>query len=44
MEIRTLFKELVGRLDTVELTAQPTFVQSRLVSGPKTLPVRYTWR
>ncbi len=44
MEIRTLFKELVGRLDTVELTAEPTFVQSRLVSGPKTLPVRYTWR
>jgi cytochrome P450 len=44
MEVRSLFKELVGRLDTVELVSEPTFVQSRLVSGPKTLPVRYTWR
>ena len=44
MEVRTLFRELVGRLDAVELTAEPTFVQSRLVSGPKTLPVRYTLR
>jgi hypothetical protein len=44
MEIRTLFKELVGRLDSVELTAEPTFVQSRLVSGPKTLQVHCNWR
>ncbi len=44
MEVRTLFKELIVRLDSVALTAEPTFVQSRLVSGPKTLPVRYSWR
>jgi hypothetical protein len=44
LEIRSLFKELVGRLDSIELTAEPTFVQSRLVSGPKTLQVRCNWR
>ena len=44
MEVRALFKELIVRLDSVELTSEPTFVQSRLVSGPKTLPVRYSWR
>jgi cytochrome P450 len=44
LEVRSLFKELVRRVDTIELAAEPTFVQSRLVSGPKTLPVRYTWR
>ena len=44
LEIRSLFKELVGRLRTIELAGKPAFVQSRLVSGPKTLPVRYTWR
>ena len=41
LEVRALFKELLGRLDSVELAGSPTFVQSRLVSGPKTLPVRY---
>lgn len=41
MEVRALFRELLGRLETVELAGSPTFVQSRLVSGPKTLPVRY---
>jgi cytochrome P450 len=41
MEIRAIFKELLGRLDHVELAAEPTFVHSRLVSGPKTLPISY---
>ncbi len=44
LEIRSLFKELVGRLDSIELVSEPTFVQSRLVSGPKALPVRYVLR
>lgn len=44
LEIRTLFKELITRIDTVELAGEPTFLQARLVSGPKTLPVRYSWK
>jgi cytochrome P450 len=44
MEVRALFRELLGRLVHVELAGTPTFVQSRLVSGPKTLPITYQLR
>ena len=44
MEVRTFFRELLTRLDSIELVGEPTFVQSTLVSGPKTLPVRYRMR
>ena len=41
LEIRSFFRELVPRLTSVELAGTPTFVQARLVSGPKSLPIRY---
>jgi cytochrome P450 len=41
LEIRSFFRELVPRLASVELAGTPTFVQARLVSGPKSLPIRY---
>jgi cytochrome P450 len=44
MEVRAFFRELVGRLDSIELDGDPTFVHSTLVSGPKTLPVRFSLR
>jgi cytochrome P450 len=44
LELRAFFRELLARLDSVELTADPTFVHSTLVSGPKTLPIRYALR
>jgi cytochrome P450 len=44
MEVRAIFRELLGRLDSIDLDGDVTFVQSRLVSGPKTLPVRYSLR
>ncbi len=44
MEIRAFFKELVGRLDAIELMGKPARVQSTFVSGLKTLPVRYKLR
>ena len=44
LEIRAFFREMIERLETIELAAPPTFVQSNLVSGPKTLPVRYRFR
>jgi cytochrome P450 len=44
MEIRAIFRELIGRLEHLELAAPPTFVQSRLVSGPKRLPITYSLR
>ena len=44
MEVRAFFRELLGRVESIELAGEPTFVQSTLVSGPKTLPVRFTFR
>jgi cytochrome P450 len=44
MEVRAFFRELIGRLESIELDGDPTFVHSTLVSGPKTLPVRFTFR
>ena len=44
MEVRAIFRELLARLDKIELAGDVTHVQARLVSGPKQLPVRYTWR
>lgn len=44
MEIRAFFKELLARLESIELAGQPKRVQSTFVSGLKTLPVRYKLR
>jgi cytochrome P450 len=44
MEVRAFFRELIGRIESIELDGEPTFVHSTLVSGPKTLPVRFTFR
>jgi cytochrome P450 len=41
MEIKAFFKELVGRLDRIELTGTPRRIESTFVSGLKALPVRY---
>ncbi|MBS0473059.1 MAG: cytochrome P450 [Proteobacteria bacterium] len=44
MEIKAFFKELIGRLDSIEMTGPSKRVQSTFVSGLKTLPVRYKLR
>jgi cytochrome P450 len=44
MEIKAFFKELLGRLDSIEITGEPKRVQSTFVSGLKSLPVRYKLR
>jgi cytochrome P450 len=44
LEIRAFFRELLSRLDSIELAGEPTFVHSTLVTGPKTLPIRYQLR
>jgi cytochrome P450 len=42
MEAKAFFKELIGRLESIELTGEPRRVQSAFVTGLKALPVRYT--
>ena len=41
MEIKAFFRELVGRLQSIEFTGEPRRIQSTFVSGLKALPVRY---
>ena len=42
MEMRILWEELLPRLETLELTGSPRRMISNFVSGPKTLPIRFS--
>ena len=42
LEMRILFKELLDRLDTVELAGEPKRASSTFVGGLKTLPLRFS--
>jgi cytochrome P450 len=44
LEIKAFFHELIPRLDDIEVAGDATLMQSTLVSGPKSLPVRYRLR
>ena len=44
LEIRAIFRELLGRLDHVELAGVPTWTHAYFVEGPKSIPIRYTFR
>ena len=41
MELRAFFRELLARLDSIELTAEPEYTASTFVGGPKRVPIRY---
>lgn len=42
MEMRILWEELLPRLKTVEMSGDGKLTQSNFVSGPKSVPVRFT--
>jgi cytochrome P450 len=42
LEIRAIFRELLGRLEHVELAGEPTWTRAYFVEGPKRIPIRYT--
>lgn len=42
LEMRIFFEEMLARVTTLELTGEPTCSQSAFVSGPKTLPIRFS--
>ena len=44
LEIRALFRELIGRLDTIEAAGPTENTASVLVSGPKRMPVTYSFK
>jgi cytochrome P450 len=41
MELRAFFRELLARIDSIELTAEPEYTASTFVGGPKRVPIRY---
>ena len=41
MEMSALYKELLKRVDNIELAGEPKYVQSNFVGGLKSLPIRY---
>jgi cytochrome P450 len=44
LEIRALFRELIPRLDSIELAGTPEQMASIIVSGPKRMPVRFSFK
>lgn len=44
MEVRALFRELLGRLEHIELAGQPTWIRANFVQGPKRIPISYRLR
>lgn len=44
MEIRALFRELLGRLEHIELAGEPTWTRATFVQGPKSIPITYRLR
>jgi cytochrome P450 len=41
MELRAFFRELLPRLESVELDGEPQYVLATFVGGPKNVPIRY---
>lgn len=44
MELRAFFRELLPRLDFIELAGEPQYTASTFVGGPKRVPIRYRLR
>lgn len=44
MEIRALFRELLGRLERMELAGEPAWTRAYFVEGPKSIPITYRLR
>jgi cytochrome P450 len=44
MEVRALFRELLPRLDRIELDGDPSWIKAYFVQGPKRIPLRYSLR
>jgi cytochrome P450 len=44
LEIRAIFRELLGRLEHLELAAAPSWTHAYFVEGPKRMPISYSLR
>jgi cytochrome P450 len=41
MEIRAIFRELLGRVERIGLDGEPTWIRANFVQGPKSIPISY---
>lgn len=41
MELEAFFRELLPRIKSIELDGEPTYMASNMVTGPKTLPIKF---
>ena len=41
MEIRAIFRELLGRAERIALDGEPTWIRANFVQGPKSIPITY---
>jgi cytochrome P450 len=44
MEVRAIFRELLPRLESIELDGDPSWIHAYFVQGPKQIPLRYKMR
>ncbi len=44
MEVRSIFRELLARLEHIELAGEPTWIHAYFVQGPKSIPITYRLR
>jgi cytochrome P450 len=44
MEIRAIFKELLARIEHIELAGEPKWTHAYFVEGPKSIPITYRVR
>ena len=44
LEMQCFFEQLLPRLDSIEISGEPTYLQANLVSGLTSLPVRYHFK
>jgi cytochrome P450 len=44
MELRAFFRELLPRIESMELVGEPEYTASTFVGGPKRVPIRYRLR
>jgi cytochrome P450 len=44
LEMRAVFREIVARIDDIELAGEPTWIRAYFVQGPKSIPITYRVR
>jgi cytochrome P450 len=44
LEVARFYRELFSRIESIEMTAEPTWIHANFVGGLKSMPVRYTFK